>query len=335
MERPLSQIKPPIDKGVSNFRILTILGLIAVFIQIALGGLVRATNSGMACGDDWPLCGGQLVPAFNFEVLLEYAHRVSGGVLLILILIIFIYAWRLHRNNSWIFRSSLASLFLVIAGAAFGAATVISELGWGLRMIHLAIAEGVIASLAFTFVASLNFKEFGLTSPTQGAMASGIVYMSGMLLAIFLLILSGSLMVGLDAETVCGTWPLCLGTLFPQGDSRYSIHMGHRLIGIVAGVVMILAFLWIWRMREWVSGAGRIALVILILMIAQVFVGAVLVWTGFAPGWRVIHLAGGTLVWLSACILFATLFVSRETADHKETDFKHSNTSFGEFNSLK
>ena len=28
-------------------------------------------------------------------------------------------------------------------------------------------------------------------------------------------------------------------------------------------------------------------------------------------------------------------FVSRETADHKETDFKHSNTSFGEFNSLK
>jgi len=333
LEKPLSQIKPPADKGELNFRILTILGLIVSFIQISLGGFVRVTDSGMACGDDWPLCDGQLVPAFNFEVVLEYAHRVSGAVLIVLILIIFIYAWRLHRNNPWIFRSAAAALIFVFAGAGFGAATVFSELGWGFRLIHLAIAEAVIGSLAFAFVGSLNFTQYGINGPARGSMASGTVYMFGMMLSLFLLILSGSIMVGLDAGTACGTWPLCNGSLFPQGDSRYAIHMGHRLIGIVAGVVMLLAFAWIWRMREWITGAGKVAIVLFVLMIAQVLLGAVLIWTGFAPGWRAIHLAGGSLVWLVACILFAVIFVTREAPSNSEIDVKESTSIYGEFSS--
>lgn len=333
MEKPLSHIKPPPDKGELNFRILTILGLIVAFIQISLGGFVRVTDSGMACGDDWPLCDGQLVPTFNYEVVLEYAHRVSGAVLIVLILIIFIYAWRLHRNDPWIFRSATAALVFVIAGAGFGAATVFSELGWGFRLIHLAIAEAVICSLAFAFVGSLNFTEYGINGPAKGSMASGTVYMFGMMLSLFLLILSGSIMVGLDAATVCGTWPLCNGSLFPQGDSRYAIHMGHRLLGIVAGALMLLAFAWIWRMREWITGAGKVAIVLLILMIAQVLLGAVLIWTGFAPGWRAIHLAGGSLVWLVACVLFAVIFVTREASSNNEIDVKETTNIYGEFSS--
>jgi cytochrome c oxidase assembly protein subunit 15 len=333
LEKPLSQIKPPADKGELNFRILTILGLIVAFIQISLGGFVRVTDSGMACGDDWPLCDGQLVPAFNFEVFLEYAHRVSGAVLIILILIIFIYAWRLHRNDSWIFKSATAALVFVIAGAGFGAATVFSELGWGFRLIHLAIAEAVIGSLAFALVGSLNFNNYEINTPAEGSMASGTVYMFGMMLSLFLLIISGSIMVGLDAGTACGTWPLCNGSLFPQGDTRYSIHMGHRLIGIVVGVMMLLAFAWIWRMREWITGAGKVAALLFVLMVAQVLLGAVLVWTGFAPGWRAIHLSGGSLVWLVACVLFAVVFVSRETSSDTEVDVKESSTVYGEFSS--
>ena len=333
MEKPLSHIKPPPDKGELNFRILTILGLIVAFIQISLGGFVRVTDSGMACGDDWPLCDGQLVPTFNYEVVLEYAHRVSGAVLIVLILIIFIYAWRLHRNDPWIFRSATAALVFVIVGAGFGAATVFSELGWGFRLIHLAIAEAVIGSLAFAFVGALNFTEYGINGPAEGSMASGTVYMFGMMLSLFLLILSGSIMVGLDAGTACGTWPLCNGSLFPQGDSRYAIHMGHRLLGIVAGVLMLLAFAWIWRMREWITGAGKVAIVLFILMIAQVLLGAVLIWTGFAPGWRAIHLAGGSLVWLVACVLFAVIFVTREASSNNEIDVKETTNIYGEFSS--
>ena len=157
--------------------------------------------------------------------------------------------------------------------------------------------------------------------------------MVGMMLSLFLLILSGSIMVGLDAGTACGTWPLCNGSLFPQGDSRYAIHMGHRLIGIVAGVVMLLAFAWIWRMREWITGAGKVAIVLFVLMIAQVLLGAVLIWTGFAPGWRAIHLAGGSLVWLVACILFAVIFVTREAPSNSEIDVKESTSIYGEFSS--
>ena len=109
--------------------------------------------------------------------------------------------------------------------------------------------------------------------------------------------------------------------------------MGHRLLGIVAGVLMLLAFGWIWRMREWISGAGKVAIVLFILMIVQVLIGAVLVWTGFPAGWRAIHLSGGSLVWLVACILFATIFVSREGSTENEIDAKESTTIYGEFSS--
>src|SRR3712207_7546473 len=47
------------------FRRLVFASLGATIVLIAIGGLVRATKSGLGCGTDWPDCGGRLVPALD------------------------------------------------------------------------------------------------------------------------------------------------------------------------------------------------------------------------------------------------------------------------------
>ncbi|MGH7546470.1 MAG: COX15/CtaA family protein, partial [Gemmatimonadota bacterium] len=40
------------------------------YALIVLGGIVRITGSGMACGEDWPLCRGRWLPTLDVPTLL-------------------------------------------------------------------------------------------------------------------------------------------------------------------------------------------------------------------------------------------------------------------------
>ena len=55
-------------------------------VVILWGAIVRATGSGAGCGSHWPLCNGVVLPnAEKASTLIEFAHRATSGIALLLV----------------------------------------------------------------------------------------------------------------------------------------------------------------------------------------------------------------------------------------------------------
>src|SRR5436190_22045520 len=78
--------------AVALSRRVFLLAAIFAYLQIALGGVVRVTGSGLGC-PDWPLCQGRFVPPLETTAIIEYAHRLLGAVVSPLILALCSAAW--------------------------------------------------------------------------------------------------------------------------------------------------------------------------------------------------------------------------------------------------
>jgi cytochrome c oxidase assembly protein subunit 15 len=316
LQRPLSQAVAPSSAGPLIFRLLILAAIVAAFSQITLGAFVRVLDAGLACGDDWPLCDGSWIPPFTKEVILEYTHRLTAVLLGIFVLAAVVSVWRLHRQNKVVFRFTLGAFVLVIVAGAFGAATVKSELGWGLRLIHLALAEALLATLAVALVGVWPVKNAPFNSPSASTMAAGTMAIVLMTVSTFVVLVSGSVIIGLEASTACGSWPSCSGSTFiPSGDSKFAIHMAHRIVAGVAGLLIVGTAVWTWRMREWWPGVGVASVLLIVMLVGQVFLGAANPWSGFADGWKALHVAAATATWLATAVLAALILVPRFSAD--------------------
>lgn len=307
------------------FRVLAVASLAAAFAQVTLGGIVRVTGSGLGC-PDWPLCHGQIIPPFEFATILEYSHRLSASLLGALVLATMVVVLMRYRSNRWGKNSILTALGLVLVAAALGGATVLTELAWWLRLLHLGIAEGAVAALVIVVtvswrVGSANDRSAdAATSNSAGNNAASAIapeiddarsvnrLMIATLVGVFLLILSGSYIVGAGYGSSCGTWPLCNGSLFPEGRA-YIEHMGHRYFAAIVGLLILAVAYKAWQMRFRMPSVGWSGLLLAASFAAQILVGALTVWLGFTPEIKAIHLSMATLVWIALVFVAALVYV--------------------------
>ena len=304
----MTERRAPGSRAQLAFRIAAVAALISAFSQVSLGGVVRVTGSGLGC-PDWPLCHGRVIPPFETATLIEYSHRLTGSALGVLVVVTALLAWTFYRSNRWVVVSSAFGVVMVIVAGVLGGLTVLTDLAWWVRLIHLAAAESVVAAMAIALVSGWQ-SPTGVTSATRVSPGDGrfsrLVLASA--LGVFVLILSGSYMVGYGAGTSCGTWPLCNGALVPEG-AAFAIHMGHRLLAAIIGILVLVTAYGAWTRRVVRPALGRVGVGIGVLFIAQVMLGAATVWGGF-PAWlRAIHLSMASLVWMALAYLTALLLV--------------------------
>jgi heme A synthase len=95
-------------------------------LVILWGAYVRATGSGAGCGAHWPLCNGETVPtAPAIATIIEYTHRVTSGLALVLAIALVVAARRATPVGSPVRRAAHAVLFFELTEAAVGASIVL------------------------------------------------------------------------------------------------------------------------------------------------------------------------------------------------------------------
>src|SRR4051812_32779799 len=95
----------PRDHGSSRrLRGLAVAGASTTFLLIGIGALVRATGSGLGC-TGWPKCTSQRwLPPIEYHALIEYTHRMTAFVDVVLVAALAVVAWRGYRDRPRVLR---------------------------------------------------------------------------------------------------------------------------------------------------------------------------------------------------------------------------------------
>jgi len=271
--------------SVGFFRRLAFLTAFFAYLQIALGGVVRVTGSGLGC-PDWPLCHGRPYPAADIHSIIEYSHRSVGTITGVLLIGTVALAWVVFRQRrplvAWL---ATASLVAIAAEGALGGVVVANELASWLVLVHLGLAMIILGFLIATAVMSLPAST-GASEPSfrrLAAVAAALTYG---------LLLTGSTVVASSADEGCRAWPLCASGFAFDFAGANAFTMLHRGAVLVIGAVLLYTL--IQALRHPATKAA--ALATLVVLGLQVAVGAGAAVTGAAL-FNGLHVAMATLVW--------------------------------------
>jgi cytochrome c oxidase assembly protein subunit 15 len=275
----------------------------ATFCLLVLGASVRVHGAGLAC-PDWPLCFGQVVPTIDFQVGLEFGHRVVAGLVSLGFLAV---AVAIVRTRATVGRDLLP--LVAAAAVVLGIQIVLG----GLTVLHL-LAEWTVAShlvtgntfLALLLLLTLALRERAFPQQQHDAVHPAQRALATLLLAaVPVQLVLGGLVAATGAGLVCSTWPSCNGgPWFPSFDGVIGIQVGHRvaawvLLGLAAANVAVA------------RGPGvRLAVVAAIAVTAQGAIGVANVLLRLPVEVTLLHTAGAAVVVLSTTALAREMWVA-------------------------
>ena len=267
---------------------------VATFLLVAIGGLVRATKSGLGCGTDWPVCSGKVIPVFSdYTVVIEYGHRLAASVVGVLIAALALIAIKDHRDQPRIVWSAVGAFFLVLFQAGLGALVVKRELHNETVVLHLGAAMTLLA-LLIHIALRVRASEEGEWKTDRSISRASL----GAALSVFVLLLVGSYLSGTGGTGGFRDWPLMDGKLVPDlAQQAQAIHFFHRALAAVVGVIVIVVGIRVLRRKSEMPLAARFAHIAMGLFAVEVLIGAANVWTGLNAGFVTAHLAIGAATW--------------------------------------
>ena len=283
-------------------------------LVIVWGAFVRASGSGAGCGNNWPLCNGQVIPRSpTVQTLIEISHRATSGLALLLVVALVIWAFRAFPAKHAVRRTALASLVLIFTEALIGAGLVLFEyvaenksIARGLWMSGHLINTFLLTG-AVTLTAWLATQSN--TQPNNGA--NFPAHPDKKLKWWFALALLSTLVLGVSgAVTALG------GTLFPvtslaEGLRQDLSPTSHILIRlrfyhpfIALAVSSWLVFVAVAARKHRASElVKRFSTALIALVLAQLLAGLVNLLL-HAPIWlQLAHLLLSDLVWIALLLL--------------------------------
>ena len=218
--------------------------IVLVILIILVGGLTRLTDSGLSI-TSWELFVGfvppltndkwidyfnlyKTIPEFNeqnynmtlneFKIIFwwEWAHRQLGrliGLFALLPLIFFT-----TKNGLWILKQYGLIFILVCFQGFIGWYMVSSGLIDRIDVSHYRLSLHLV--LAFVILSVIFWKFLSLTKIQFHYISININLIKFFLLLLFLQLIIGAFVSGMDAGNIYNTWPLMGSTYFPD-DSQF------------------------------------------------------------------------------------------------------------------
>jgi cytochrome c oxidase assembly protein subunit 15 len=269
----------------------------ATFVLIFVGGLVTSTGSALAV-PDWPLAFGTLIPPLTGGIRFEWGHRLAAGAVSILTLLLAL--WTLRREpRRWVRITAFAALGLVVLQVVLGGLTVLMLLPLVLAVAHAATAQAffclMISMALFTrpgFGSVTEVTEVRLPrQPPLAALATATT------VAAYVQILVGAVMRHLGAGLAIPDFPTSYGHLLPPFYSfAVDINFAHRGGALVVTLLVTWTFARVMRFYSAERPLRNLAMTMLALLVLQMALGALTIWSGRAVLPTTAHVAVGAAV---------------------------------------
>ncbi len=283
------------------FRVLSVATALVTYALVVLGGVVRVSGSGLGC-PDWPLCHGRLLPPLDLHAIIEYSHRTTASLASTLIVLTAVVAWLAWRKRRDIVIPAMVAVGLLVVQVVLGAVTVRLELPPMIVLAHLATAMALLAAVCVT-ASNARLARYAPLASAGGSDSRPAWLARAAAAGTFLLILSGSLVVGSGASGSCGAWPLCGGGFSLAFDGYPAIQLLHRGLAAAIGVLIIVSLFALLN-RYRVERAVRATVALTLAALAfQVAVGAAVVTLHLPAALRGLHLALASAVWAGTVVL--------------------------------
>lgn len=283
------------------------------FLLLIVGGVVHATDSGLAC-PDWPQCFGSFFPPMVGKVFFEHGHRLFAtgvGVLTIAQLVAILRLRPAGHPARWL---AAGALVLVIWQGILGGMTVKMQLPDAVSTAHLATSM-----LFFSLLLLIAFR----TRPPNGdaRLPAGLTRAIGWTaVLVYVQIVLGALVRHTESGLVCTTLPLCNGSVLPLGaDARILVHATHRLFGVITAMAVIAVSVAALRAADGNALVRRLALVAPGLVVAQVALGVMSVVSALEVVTVTAHLGGGALLLATFVSMYLSARGVTDTVAARET----------------
>jgi cytochrome c oxidase assembly protein subunit 15 len=338
MDQAVSPLKSRSIDGRSRPRALSNLFLIVaamVFAMVVVGGITRLTESGLSITEWQPIAGAipplthaDWVRAFDLYKRIPEFREINGPAGMTLATFKHIYWWEfVHRL--------LGRLIGLVFGAGllwFAIRRAIPR-GYGWKMVGLLVLGGLQGALGWYMVESglsqrTDVSHFRLSAHLLLALTimGALIWVAldlrrlaktgddrpsrltlaavATLAILYVQLLFGAWVAGLNAGQVANTWPDMLGRFFPAGvdwsrgvgwalaNDPYLVHFIHRwwAWAVVAAMVLFAR-----KVRK-ISGARPASIAIHSAFGTQVILGVLTVLTGVAIWLAALHQAVGALL---------------------------------------
>jgi len=290
-----------------SFWLISLITLVA--FMIIVGGLTRLTDSGLSI-TTWEVFSGILPPLnqvqweryfleyksipqyiylnsdmslqeFKFIFFWEYFHRLFGRVIGLFFFIPFIFFILKGALNNYLTLKLIGISLLIILQGFIGWYMVKSGLIENVSVSHYRLSLHLFtAFIIFSSLIWLYINHYYKTNKKFFQTNLNFLFLKILLFLIFLQIIIGAFVSGLDAGKIYQTWPLMDGSYFPSDNFLNNlfnfkdpsfVQFLHRNIAYIIFILSIYSGIFIYKNR--IKNLYNSYLIFILIIVSQILLG--------------------------------------------------------------